>query len=156
MSAVLDAALNITRHYPGGASALGARMGKTNLADEVNPNLPRSKLGLCDAVTMQLLAGDYRVLYAMATELRHFPPVPMPSDVDGDMPCLATLAEVAREFAGLMGEVTADLADGKVTNRELAQALSQWQVLIARGQALMQQLAAMNAALQAMGPGVAP
>lgn len=152
MSAVLDAALNLTRHYPGGAAALGARMGKTNLADEVNPNLPRSKLGLDDAVTMQLLAGDYRVLYAMAAELRHYPPVPMPDAPSGAAPCLATLSTLAHEFGLLVAEVGKDLADGQVTNRELARVQSHWQELVVCGQQLMAQMTAMNTALRALAP----
>jgi len=152
MSAVLDAALNLTRHYPGGAAALGARMGKTNLADEVNPNLPRSKLGLEDAVTMQLLAGDFRVLYAMATDLGHFPPVPMPDTGGADVPCLATVSKLAHEFGLLVGEVGKDLADGQVTNSELARVQKHWHALMMSGQQLMQQMTAMNAALQQLAP----
>lgn len=152
MSAVLDAALNLTRHYPGGAAALGARLGKTNLADEVNPNLPRSKLGLEDAVAMQLLAGDYRVLYAMAVELRHFPPVPMPDAGASDSPCLSTLSRLAHEFGELVAEVGGDLADGKVTNTELARVERHAQQLVIYVQQLMQQMTAMNAALRALAP----
>jgi hypothetical protein len=153
MGALTDAALAITRHYPGGAAALGARMGKTNLADEVNPNLPRSKLGADDMVMMEILANDYRCLYAHALECRHFPPVPMPDVVDGEAPCMQTLARMTREFGALIAEVSQDLADGKVTTRELAEVRRQWAAMVSAGQAMVGQMAAMNAALMAMAPG---
>ncbi|QOR55220.1 MAG: hypothetical protein SHS37scaffold296_37 [Burkholderiales phage 68_11] len=150
----LDAALVLARRYPGGAAALGARMGKSNLADELNPNLPRSKLGLEDAVTMQLLSGRFDILYAMALECRHFPPVPMPEQVDGDAPCLQTLAAMAREFGDVIAEVSKDLADNQVTDNELAAATQKWALLVAEGQRLMSQMTAMNAALRARAEGI--
>lgn len=150
MQNVLDAALVVARHYPGGAKQLGERMGKTNLADEINPNLPRSKLGLADAVEMQLLANDYRILYAMAAECRHYPPLPMPEGVDdADQPCMRTLSETAKEFSDVVSSAAEALSDGKVKDHELAAVVKEWSELIVKGQALMQQLAAMNARLKA-------
>lgn len=145
----LDAAFAVAHDYPGGARALGERMGLRDLSDRVNPALPHRLLGLGQSVRMQLLARDYRVLHAMALELRHYPPVPMPDAVDGDEPCLQTLAAMTREFGGLISEVSQDLADGKVTNNELAEVKRLWGELVATGQHLLAQMSAMNAALQA-------
>lgn len=154
MSAVLDAALALTRHYPGGAAALGARMGKTNLADEVNPNLPRSKLGLDDAVTMELLAHDYRILRAHALECRHFPPVPMPDGFDEEAePCMQTLAKTAKEFADLVAVVSADAADGDVSDADLARARREVDDLQVMCTKLLGQLAALNEAAKRRGRG---
>ena len=148
---VQDAALLTATKYPGGARALGERMGKSNLADEINPNRPGAKLGLYDSVDMQILAQDYRILYAMATQLRHYPPLPMPEHVGGE-PCLQTLAAVAERFGVLMQELVTDLSDSKITDNELATLRRRWGELVAEGQQLMQQLAAMNAALREQAP----
>jgi hypothetical protein len=149
---VLDAALVLARRYPGGAAALGARMGKSNLADELNPNLPRSKLGLEDAVTMQLLTGRNDILYAMALELRHFPPLPMPDVGDDEAPCWKTLAAHVDEFGTFIMEVNKDLGDNKVTDAELAAANKAWAAVVSAGQRLISQMTAMNAALRATAP----
>jgi hypothetical protein len=145
----MDAAFAVAHDYDGGAKALGERMGLRDLSDRVNPALAHRLLGLGQAVRMQLLAKDYRVLYAMALELRHYPPVPMPDDADGCQPCLQKMGEVCREVGALMEEVSRDLSDDKVTDNELAAATRQAGKLVAAVQGLMGQLAAMNAVLKA-------
>lgn len=149
----MDAAFNVAHEYPGGAKQLGARIGLTDLSDRVNPNLGHRLLGLEHAVRMQLISGDYRVLYAMALELRHYPPVPMPDLVPGEEPCLQTLAELVREVGDLITEVSKDLADGKVKNHELAAVKQKWGELVSTGQHLIAQMTAMNEALRALAPG---
>jgi hypothetical protein len=146
---VADAAYNVVHDYPGGAAALQVRMGKTNLSGEVNPNVATAKLGIEDAVTVQLMAKDYRILYAMAAELRHFPPMPMPEGMaDADQPCMRTLSETAKEFSDVVSTAAEALADGDVSDNDLAHVTKEWSELIVKGQALMQQLAAMNARLK--------
>lgn len=152
---VLDAAYWTGRDYPGGIEALARRIGHGNLSDELNPHRHSAKLGLATAVDMQAFSGDYRILHAMAAALRHYPPLPMPDAIQADTPCLATLSRLAHEFSSLVGEVSGDLADGKVTNNELTEVLRRWHALVSCGQTLVQQLAAMNAQLQALAPGEA-
>ncbi len=152
---VMDAANAVAHDYPGGAKALGLRLGMSDLSDRVNPSLPHRLLCVKQATRMQAFAGDYRVLYAMALELRHFPPVPMPDVVSGDEPCLQTLAELVREVGDLIAEVSKDLADGKVKNHELTAVMQKWSELVSTGQHLVAQMAAMNAALVALAPGEA-
>ena len=149
---VLDAAYYTGRDYAGGADALGQRVGRPNLSDELNPNRRSAKLGLQTAVDMQALSGDYRILYAMAAQLRHYPPLPMPEHAPGE-PCLQTLAAVAERFGVLMQELVTDLSDSKITDNELSTLRRRWGELVAEGQQLMQQLAAMNAALREKAPG---
>lgn len=149
---IQDAAYWTGRDYPGGIKALAERIGHTNLSDELNPHRRGAKLGLQTAVDMQLFSGDYRILYAMAAECRHFPPLPMPDAVASDTPCLAQLSKLAFEFSSLVGEVTTDLGDNKVTTSGLAEIVKRWMALVACGQGLVQQLAEMNAALVALAP----
>lgn len=147
---VLDAALTVASEYPGGARALGARMGKSNLSDELNPNMPRAKLGLQDAVTMELMSNDYRILYAHAAMTRHYPPLQMPIDLDADThPCLKTLSETAKEFSDLIAAIVEVASDGEISDNDMARVNKEHGELLVKVQSLMQQLAAMNAALNA-------
>ena len=143
---ILDAALALARAYPGGAKALGARMGKANLADELNPNCRGAKLGAEDMVTMELLARDYRCLYAHAEELRHYPPVPMPEDVDPQAePCMVQLAKLAKEFGDLVSAVSSRTADGDVSANDMRAIEAEWQEMLCASVAMMAQLHALHA-----------
>lgn len=147
VSRVMAAAMTLARHFPGGAAGLGNLMGKSNLADELNPNLPRSKLGLDDAVEMELLSNDSRILRAHAEELRHFPPIPMPEGFDANaVPCMQAMAATLKEFADLVAAVTDALGDGQVTDPELLTARKEWDDVMVAGAVLMAQMAAMNRA----------
>ncbi|MEJ1936539.1 phage regulatory CII family protein [Nostoc sp. NIES-2111] len=150
---VLDAAYWTGRDYPGGIKALADRIGHPNLSDELNPNRAFAKLGLQTAVDMQLMSGDFRILYEMAAETGHFPPLPMPELSVGQAPCLMTLSRLAQEFALLVSQVSTDLGDDEVTDRELDGLKRHWSDLQRVGQTLMQQLAAKNAELRARSPG---
>ncbi|WP_457425641.1 phage regulatory CII family protein [Roseateles sp. P5_E7] len=166
---VADACFSTVHDYPGGAEALGPRLGKlgTSLSAEVrmvppggafssDPKRSQAKLGVLDAVRIMQMTGDYRVLYAMAGELGHFPPMPMPNDLDAGMPCMQNMGEVCCAVGVLMEEVARDTADGKVTNPEYAAAVRQAGALVAAVQRLMRQLAAMNAEHRvAEAPGAA-
>lgn len=147
---VADAAYNVVHDYPGGAAALQVRMGKTNLSGEVNPNVPTAKLSVGDAVTVQLMANDFRILYAMAAQCQHFPPVPMPEGLGlGDQPCMRTLSQTAKEFSDVVSATAEALAKDSVSDNDLAKVAKEWSELIVMGQTLMQQLATMNARLKA-------
>jgi hypothetical protein len=146
---VADAAYNVVHGYPGGAAALQVRMGKTNLSAEVNPNNPGAKLGLEDAVTVQVMAKDFRILYAMAVECGHFPPMPLPESLPGaDQPCIRTASEVVKEAADVLHTTVESLADNDVSDNDLARFDKEWSELIVKGQALRQQMAYMNARLK--------
>lgn len=150
---VQDAAFNTAHdHEPGGAKGLGERMGKASLSDEVNPNCRGAKLGLLDAVKMQRLAMDYRILYAMAAELDHMPPLPMVAMPGASPTSAAAVALVAQDFAQLMQELAKDMADGDITDNELQRIKKRWGDMVAHVQQLMQQLAAANEATRSRRP----
>jgi hypothetical protein len=72
---ILDAAYHTVHDYPGGASALAPRLGKSHatLSHEVRPPAnSQAKLGLRDAQRIMALTGDYRILQAQAAELGFF------------------------------------------------------------------------------------
>ncbi len=68
---VIDAALAVGLNYPGGVAALAPRIGLSiaALRAKLNPNDRREDITLAEAVSMQLLSGYHRVLFAMAAEL---------------------------------------------------------------------------------------
>lgn len=150
MTPVLIAARALVKHYPTGANGLGMLMGKTNLADEINPNLPKSKLGLDDAVEMEILANDYRILHAHCAMTRHYPPLPMPEALsDLDQPCVRTASEVVKEAADVLTATVESLADDIISDTDMARFDKEWSELVVKGQALRQQLAALNARAKA-------
>lgn len=143
---VSDAAYNTAHDYPGGSKALSLRLGKaaTTLADEVNPNLTHAKLGLLDAIKMQVMSRDYRVLYAMAAELGHAS-FPLP-DLDRiDSNCSQSVATLAKEFGELMAEVAQGLADGDVNDNELKRLEREAGQLVSALQQLLRHAATLNA-----------
>jgi len=103
-------------------------------------------------LTKELGRPDLRILSALATSMGCM--VLQLPDLDGeDSPAAADVAQVAREFGALMGRVAQSLADGKVTDNELAEVERQSGVLIASMQHLLAGMGRMNAHLRAEGPG---
>lgn len=150
MTPLLIAARALVKHFPSGAAGLGLLMGKSNLADELNPNLRKSKLGLEDAVEMEILANDFRILHAHCAMTRHYPPVPMPDPApDADPQCMTTLSEMVKESADVVAVTVAGLADNDVSADDLARFDKEWGELVVKGQALRQQLANKHARARA-------
>lgn len=68
---ITDAAYNTVHDYPGGASALAARMGIKSpavLNSKVNPNTETHHLTLAEASKLMALTGDFRILHALSAE----------------------------------------------------------------------------------------
>lgn len=116
-----DAAFNLVQDYPGGAESLAPRFGKnaTTLSHEVK-GTGTAKLGLEDSERMTIMSGDLRILASFAHNCGQML-VPLPEALEhaGD-DCMMRLADTAREFAELCREVSADLADGTISDNELA------------------------------------
>lgn len=158
---VQDAAYHTVHDYPGGAEALGPRVGKrgTSLSAEVQIRAPiraandeveglgsaasRPKFGLLDALKVMQLSGDHRIFFAMASELRYLA-VPLPDSAASAGSCAKSVAAVAEEFAQLMQEVVGDLADNSINDNELGRIQRCWGELVAAGQQLLKAIADMN------------
>lgn len=152
MSPVMQAMVALVRHH-GGAASVGRRVGLTDLSDQLSPT-HRAKLGLDDAVMIELATNDFRMLRAHAEECRHFPPIPKPEGYDeGSEPCIQTMAQTAKEFADVVAAVTAPLARGLVTDADVAAARVEWDELMAVGGRMMAQLAALSKAAQQRAHG---
>jgi hypothetical protein len=147
---IKDAAYHTVHDFPGGAEVLALRLGKAHktLLKEVAPGpLDSAKFGLLDANKAMAMSRDYRMLHAIAVE-HGFMAVPLPSfehDASPGTAAVATaVATLAREFAGLMGEVVQDLADQTVTDNELRRIEQSCGHLVAGVQRLLQHVGAMN------------
>ncbi len=151
-----DAAYHTVHDYPGGAEALGPRLGKlgTSLSGEVRVRplheqpadlrgVSRPKFGLLDALKVQQLTGDHRIFFAMAASL-HYLPVPLPELHADAPPCASSVAQLAEEFAQLMQEVVRDIADSEVNDNELGRIQRCWGELVTAGQQLLLSLGDMN------------
>src|SRR5207248_9137137 len=81
---VLDAAYHTAHSYPGGVPALAQRMppvlnargdlapmSASTLQHKVNPNCHTHNLSVREARDMMVLSEDYRMLYALSSELGH-------------------------------------------------------------------------------------
>jgi len=134
---LLDSAYDLVHDYPGGAPALGARMKKnaTTLSHEVKGE-GTAKLGLMDAKKMSDLSGDLRILQAWAVDAGQLL-IPLPCVDDPGDQCLAQLSRSAKEFSDLVAEVSTDLADGTISDNELARIEREAGELIANVHALM-------------------
>lgn len=151
---ILDAAYNLVARYPGGAGSLAPRMGKgvSTLSHECTAS-GTAKLGLLDAVKMTDFANDDAILMAWALH-RNRMLVPLPVNPSGHEGCMAKLADAAKEFGDFITEVSGDLADGKITDNELARIDKESGELIAALYELRKDLAAKNAELHAVAPKV--
>lgn len=139
-----DVAFNVVHDYAGGAVSLAPRIGRnhTTLCHELN-GTGTAKLGLLDAEKITLLTGDMRILQAFASNCGQML-VPLPSVASGDN-AMVRLAASAKEFGDLVAEVSTDLADGRISDNELARIDRETGELIASVHALREALAKRNA-----------
>lgn len=145
----LDAAYHVVHDYPGGATALAARLGKRNvtLCQELTAT-GSAKLGLMDALKITHLTGDYRILHAFAEACGHMV-VPLPSIDAPNADLLRVLADSSRDFAQLCREVCDAAADGRISDNEMRR------VELARA-SLMAHLAALGEAVRAINESGKP
>lgn len=155
---ILDAARQVVKHYPGRVEALALRMGKNpnTLRHEVAGS-PGYKLGAEDLMDLTNFAQEARqdnALLSLASMAANcgqmLVPLPLANAVADD-DCMLRLADAAREFGDLCKEVAGDLADGKITNNELARIDRECGELIASVYAMREAVARRNAELQPHG-----
>lgn len=115
---VMTAAYNVVADYPGGAVALAPQLGKNpaTLNHEVSARSTHAKFGLADAVKVTHFTGDWRILEAFASEVGALV-IPIAGHAGGEV---EALGKMAREFAELVGVTGETMADGRVSDNELA------------------------------------
>ena len=116
---VADAAYHLAHDYPGGVPALAQRMGMSQhtLAHKVDLHCTTHHLSLVEAVKMQGVARDARVLQAMGAALGYVCINAQPRTGGGFT--LGQAVRLAREFADVLASVERAVDDGIVTPNEM-------------------------------------
>jgi len=119
-----DAIYHTVHGYPGGVTALAARMGVSpnTLTHKVNPNNTTHHLHPRELMAMQYLSGDATVLHAMAAQLGYTCTAALPDQSGGDPVDAFMRLQVA--FADLVRAVADPLAEQghAVTSNEMRRA----------------------------------
>ena len=136
---MIDAAYATAHDYPGGTVSLAPRLGMSSavLRGKVNPNDACHKLTLGEALKMQILTGDTRILHAMADELNFvcipggtFDGVADDALLDLFSSMIAKLGDFSRAFHDA-------LSDGRVTEKEFESIRTEFYSLQASGAELL-------------------
>ena len=127
---VLDAAYHTAHSHPGGVPAVALRMGTSanTLQHKVSLTNGTHHLTLREAVAMQEVTGDARILHAMAGSLGY---TCVSLHTDGAASTLETVMYMAQEFGEVLCSVNSAVADGRVTPNEMLDCERQAAELIA-------------------------
>lgn len=114
---IKDAIHQLTSSYPGGAEALAIRMNEdpVQFRSKANPNIERAYFRPEQLVEMQVKAGRFDILYAMADECDHVC-FPKPSVPEGCV--MEAITSLSKEFSDVLQVATQAIADGKFTQNE--------------------------------------
>jgi hypothetical protein len=114
----IDAAYHTAHDYPGGVPAVAQRMGVSanTLQHKVSLTNDTHHLTLREAVAMQEVTGDARILHAMAGALGY---ACVSLQTDGASGTLEQVMYMAKEFGEVLGSVNNAVADGRVTPNEM-------------------------------------
>ena len=116
---VMDAAYHLAHGYPGGVPALAQRMGKSAnvLNSKVSLNADKTHhLTLREAVAMQEISGDARILQAMAGALGY---VCVSMHTGDQNTTMERVMHLAKEFGQVLVSVNDAVLDGRVTLTEM-------------------------------------
>lgn len=115
---VLDAAYHTAHEHPGGVPAVAQRMGVSanTLQHKVSLTNDTHHLSLREAVALQEVTGDARILHAMAGSLGY---ACVSLHADGNSTTLEQVMHMAKEFGEVLGVVNDAVADGTVTPNEM-------------------------------------
>lgn len=125
---VEDAIYHTVHGYPGGVTALAARMGVSpnTLTHKVNPHNSTHHLHPRELVAMQYLSGDVSVLHAMAAALGYTCTPAVPDQAGGDpveafMHLQHSFSELVRSIADPLARMRTD-PNKMVTQAEMRRA----------------------------------
>lgn len=127
---VLDAAYHSAHEYPGGVPAVAQRMGMSpnTLQHKVSLTNDTHHLSLREAVALQEVTADARILHAMAGSLGY---ACVSLHADEQSTTLAQVMQMAKEFGDVLESVNTAVADGTVTPNEMRDCENQAAELIA-------------------------
>jgi len=120
MTPLEKAQYDLVHEYPGGAVKLAnvAGMHAGTLANKVNPGMLGHKLSVAEAITLQTISRDYRILYAEASALNHT--CVRLADWSGvsDVELLEAYSKVHKEIGDLAQKISEAFADRRITRKE--------------------------------------
>lgn len=120
-----DAIYHTVHNYPGGVTALAARMGVSpnTLTHKANPNNSTHHMHPRELVSMQYMSGDVSVLQSMAHSLR-YTCTPIAADQSGGDPVEAFMhmQMALAEFVRAVADPLQSRAPGAVTRNEMRRA----------------------------------
>ncbi|MDA8093404.1 MAG: phage regulatory CII family protein [Betaproteobacteria bacterium] len=117
---VQDAAYNTVHDYPGGCRSLAPRLGMSPnvLQNKVNPSQEYHKLTLAEALKIQAVTGDIRILRAMAEDLG-FVCVPIPSfDGVADMELLDAYTAMVEDEGQFASDFRSAMRERSISRKE--------------------------------------
>jgi len=126
---VFEAAYRTAHDYEGGAAKKGGavklaiRMGQNpgTFLNRVNPEQETHKLWLGDAMLMQVVSGDHRILHAMAAALNEVCyPIPDLTDVS-DQALIELICKIGTEGGHFYQVINAGLSEAKFTRAQFAE-----------------------------------
>jgi DNA-binding transcriptional regulator YdaS (Cro superfamily) len=135
------------RAFPHGTNALAARLGisPTSLSHKVSTTYPAAHCSPEEVLEIMQATGDVGALQAMADALG-FVLIPLPKhDAHGDE-AMATMMKTVKEFGDFVSEASNDLADGRISDNELARVEREGAEALGAIQALLAFVAGMNQA----------
>lgn len=114
-----DAAYHTAHDYPGGVPALALRLrtSANTLNHKVNPHNNTHHLSLREARDAMVMSGDFRILYALASDLGH-----VAIQVDGAVEgwTMDHVMAATREFGELLAEVGSSTAPASESGRKIS------------------------------------
>lgn len=120
MTRLEEAQYRVVHEFAGGCVKLAelAGMNAGTLANKVNPAMATHKLAVAEAITLQAITKDYRILYAEASALHHV--CTLLGDFAGvsDVELLTLCSKVHAEVGDLSREMSRAFADRKLSQAE--------------------------------------
>ncbi len=119
---ISDAAYKMAHEYPGGATALAARMGisKHVLNNKLNPHQQSHKLSLQEAEALSILTDDDRILRAFAQSMGQ---VCFRMEIDysatGNKELFRSLSEMMSELGRFAETLRSSLNDHRISREEM-------------------------------------
>lgn len=132
---VEEAAYRLVHGYRGGAQALALRVGMHpgTLCNKVNPGQAGARLGVAEALALQLAAGRYDILEAEAA-VCGFALVRLPDNTEvSDSELLNLYPHWHAEIGDVAETVMRTLADGRVRPAEVASVSKEFHEQVAAG-----------------------
>lgn len=144
---ILDSVRRSARHYPGGVSAVAARLGKSGSTLEKELRAAYGfKLGAIDAAEIAAMCAEQGSDFALDFPTRVAEAVGgtlllLPRGGErADAVTAQSLARLMREFSEVLNAVADAEADGQVSRNELQSVERLWATLVADGQRLMRHM----------------